>query len=109
MANTAALLGPFGRVGCLVVGLLALGLPAADTTALADETTKSASTTPAEPKTPAAVVGKSANAEAVRLINEKLTEKWQANKLIPSPRCTDHEFIRRASLDIIGRIATPKE
>src|SRR5207302_2146353 len=52
---------------------------------------------------------KSASAETVRLINEKLAEKWQANKLTPSARCTDHEFLRRASLDIIGRIATPKE
>jgi hypothetical protein len=105
MAKPAALLVPFGRVSYLIVGLLlAFGLPVR-----ADETTKPAPPTPAESKTAAAVVGKSANAETVHLINEKLAEKWQANKLTPSPRCSDHEFIRRASLDIIGRIATPKE
>src|SRR5438105_1905801 len=110
MARPAALLVPFRRVGYLVVGLLlAFGLPLADTAARVDETTKPAPTTPAESKPALAVVGKSANVETVRLINDKLTEKWQDNKLTPSPRCTDHEFIRRASLDIIGRIATPKE
>lgn len=100
MANAVALPVSFGRVAFLIAALLfACGLPAADVTAAADETAK-----------PAAAVGsKSANAEQVRLINEKLAEKWQANKLKPSDRCTDHEFIRRASLDIIGRIATPKE
>src|SRR5262249_34941536 len=34
---------------------------------------------------------------------------WADNKLRPSARATDDEFIRRAYLDIIGRIATPAE
>jgi hypothetical protein len=42
-------------------------------------------------------------------INELVEKNWEANKLTPSPRCSDFEFIRRASLDIIGRIATVDE
>ncbi|MFO0865583.1 MAG: DUF1549 domain-containing protein [Gemmataceae bacterium] len=42
-------------------------------------------------------------------INELVEKKWEDNKLTPSARCTDYEFIRRASLDIIGRIATVDE
>src|SRR5262249_48539504 len=34
---------------------------------------------------------------------------WKENKLTPSQICTDHEFFRRACLDIIGRIGTPEE
>jgi hypothetical protein len=47
--------------------------------------------------------------EMVGLINSKLEESWKENKLTPSAVCSDHEFLRRASIDIIGRIATPKE
>ena len=57
----------------------------------------------------AASPGKTADADKVLLINNRLAEKWKANKVTPSQRCTDYEFIRRASLDIVGRIATPKE
>src|ERR1700722_4328360 len=42
-------------------------------------------------------------------INEKLEAGWKANKVVPSKYIDDYEFIRRASLDIIGRIATPAE
>jgi hypothetical protein len=45
----------------------------------------------------------------VNLIDEKILEGWKNNKTYPSERCTDYEFIRRASLDIIGRIPTTKE
>jgi hypothetical protein len=47
--------------------------------------------------------------EQSRLINERVAEKWKAEGLTPSARCDDYTFIRRASLDIIGRIATPEE
>jgi hypothetical protein len=70
-----------------------------------------ASPTPA--KTPAikkpVVVGESGDAEHIRMINEKLAEKWKENKITPSARANDYEFVRRASLDIIGRIARPDE
>jgi hypothetical protein len=55
------------------------------------------------------VLDKTGDAEQVRLINKHLAEKWKANKLTPSPRASDAEFIRRVSLDIIGRIAKPEE
>jgi hypothetical protein len=42
-------------------------------------------------------------------INELLSQAWKANHLRPSARATDYEFLRRVYLDIIGRIATPKE
>src|SRR5262245_39038045 len=48
-------------------------------------------------------------AEVVKLIDQSLRAAWSENKLTPAPRCDDYEFIRRASLDIIGRIATPAE
>jgi hypothetical protein len=58
---------------------------------------------------PLPVLGNSSDAEQVRTINARLAEKWKASKITPSARVSDHEFIRRATLDIIGRIATPKE
>ena len=48
-------------------------------------------------------------ADTVKFINEKLEETWKAEKVVPSRYADDHEFIRRATLDIIGRIATPEE
>jgi hypothetical protein len=47
--------------------------------------------------------------EQVAKINELIKQNWINNKVNPSARCSDYEFIRRASLDIIGRIATEKE
>ncbi len=47
--------------------------------------------------------------DQVGTINEVIQKGWADNKIKPSERCTDYEFIRRASLDIIGRIATIKE
>ncbi len=48
-------------------------------------------------------------AEMVKTINEKVEAEWAKNKVTPSRWVDDHEFIRRASLDIIGRIARPEE
>jgi hypothetical protein len=47
--------------------------------------------------------------EMVSAINKKSEEKWKENKIVPSRYADDYEFIRRASLDIIGRIAKPEE
>lgn len=51
--------------------------------------------------------------EHVNLIDEHITKGWRDTKgkaiTFPSERCTDFEFLRRASLDIIGRIPTVKE
>src|SRR5260370_32155205 len=54
-------------------------------------------------------LAKTADPDKVHLINQQIADKWSANKLTPSARASDYEFLRRASLDIIGRIATPKE
>jgi hypothetical protein len=48
-------------------------------------------------------------ADTTAFINRYLADQWKAEKITPAPRCTDEEFIRRISLDIIGRIATPDE
>jgi hypothetical protein len=54
--------------------------------------------------------GKAASASnPSRRIDEELAKSWQAHGLKPSRLATDEEFIRRATLDIIGRIATPEE
>lgn len=45
----------------------------------------------------------------VNYINEELERLWRDNNVIPSDRCSDYTFIRRASLDIIGRIAKVEE
>ncbi len=65
-----------------------------------------------EPKIPPIVdsmVSKTGGVEQVAFINEEITKAWKANKVQPAPRCSDWEFIRRASLDIIGRIPTHAE
>jgi len=47
--------------------------------------------------------------EMVSTINKLTEAKWKENKIVPSRYADDYEFIRRASLDIIGRIAKPEE
>lgn len=43
-------------------------------------------------------------------INEQIAAKWREAEIKkPAGRATDHEFLRRAFLDLIGRIATPEE
>jgi hypothetical protein len=50
-------------------------------------------------------------ADVVKFINEHIEADWKAQKpqIVPTRYTTDHEFIRRVSLDLIGRIATPEE
>ena len=45
----------------------------------------------------------------VKMINDRLGAQWKANNIVHSRWADDYEFIRRASLDIIGRIATVPE
>jgi hypothetical protein len=43
-------------------------------------------------------------------INELIAKGWEsAGVKKPADRATDHEFLRRAYIDLIGRIATPEE
>jgi len=57
--------------------------------------------------------------EQVRIINQLIAQQWKENTtkdakgkeipITPSKRCSDYEFIRRVSLDLIDRIAKPSE
>jgi len=47
--------------------------------------------------------------DTVKIINAGLEAEWVKNKITPSFYIDDYEFIRRASLDIIGRIAKTEE
>ena len=42
-------------------------------------------------------------------IDELMLDKWKSLKLIPSPRTTDAQFLRRVYLDAAGILPTPEE
>ncbi|MFN0199115.1 MAG: DUF1549 and DUF1553 domain-containing protein [Planctomycetaceae bacterium] len=42
-------------------------------------------------------------------IDRRLSERWQANAVVAAPLADDAEFLRRVSLDLIGRIPTSQE
>ena len=42
-------------------------------------------------------------------VDEMLSESWKAAKVKPSPNATDAEFLRRAYLDLLGRIPNVQE
>src|SRR5436305_12418130 len=44
-----------------------------------------------------------------KTINQLLDKTWKANNVKPSARAPDYDFLRRAFLDLIGRIATSAE
>ncbi|MEO6812192.1 MAG: DUF1553 domain-containing protein [Isosphaeraceae bacterium] len=46
---------------------------------------------------------------AKTVLDEKAATKWRELGLVPSPPCTDAEFLRRAMLDTIGTTPTPDE
>jgi hypothetical protein len=51
-----------------------------------------------------------ASSPQTAFINEQIAAKWkEADIKKPAARATDDEFLRRAFLDLIGRIATPEE
>jgi len=50
-----------------------------------------------------------AGIDQVLFINQEIEKAWKDNKIRPADRCSDYEFIRRASLDLIGRIAKVSE
>jgi hypothetical protein len=104
----------FLAIGGMVLGLALSGPAQADKKAepKKTESKKPASKKtkePAELRTVTDLMAKSDGAAQVAYINEEIRKKWKETKIVPSHRCTDYEFIRRASLDIIGRIAKPSE
>src|SRR5262249_36286383 len=46
---------------------------------------------------------------ANHVIDEKAAAKWRELGLVPSPPCSDSDFLRRAMLDTIGTTPTPDE
>lgn len=42
--------------------------------------------------------------QLARKVDEALEKRWRAERLIPSVTCTDYEFHRRVSLDLVGAI-----
>lgn len=48
-------------------------------------------------------------AATTRAINESLAASWKANNLKPSDKASDQEFIRRVTLDLLGRVASVDE
>jgi hypothetical protein len=96
-------------LGLLLAAALLAGLPQRT---LAKDPPKTEPSKTDEPKknppTHAPAAGPGAS-EQVRYINELIDAQWKENKIIPSTRANDYEFIRRVSLDIIGRIAKPQE
>jgi len=47
--------------------------------------------------------------DQVAFINEQIEKMWEKNKIEAADRCDDYTFIRRATLDIIGRIPKIEE
>jgi hypothetical protein len=67
-------------------------------------------TTPKTETPPSPVVrGPDGLEEPTRLINEYLSKAWKENNLTPAERCSDEEYLRRVTLDLVGRIATYAE
>jgi hypothetical protein len=46
---------------------------------------------------------------SLSFVDRLVAKRWRDLGLTPSPRCTDSEFIRRSSLDIIGTLPGPDE
>src|SRR5215211_5313157 len=47
--------------------------------------------------------------ELVRAVDRHFAEFWARNKITPAPLADDAEFLRRLSLDLVGRIPTAAE
>lgn len=109
---------PLALGACVMIGLVFAFAPAAPAQTKkddpkADKAEKGDAKAEPEIKTDAkfkdVMVGNVGGVEQVKLIDDEIEKAWKENKVAPSNRCSDYEFIRRASLDIIGRIATPAE
>jgi hypothetical protein len=116
MTNASRRASRWGRLLFIGAGLLTLAALVSDSNTRAAQKTDKGKTTapqvfndiiakPKDSKGNEVEVG----IDVIAFINEQLEKGWKDNKLTPADRCTDYEFIRRASLDLIGRIAKVSE
>src|SRR5438128_9527801 len=63
----------------------------------------------AQDKSPPTPLKPGTIAPQTKTINELMEKTWKDNNVKPSARASDYDFLRRAFLDLIGRIATPAE
>ena len=83
------------KLGACALGLLLCGSPGVLDARGAEAEAESASKPRAEVRLP--------------YIDEMIKEAWDEAKVKPSPPATDEEFLRRAYLDVLGRIPNIKE
>jgi hypothetical protein len=86
--------------------------PAKDKTTGKDKDTTKAPAPPKEPKPLHLKLHAGTEAdvpEMTKIINDKLAALWKDNSVVHAEWANDHEFIRRVSLDLIGRVATQDE
>lgn len=95
----------------LVMGLLVVGVLCQTPVGVAQAPAKNKApyVLPELPRINVASEDKANIEDVVKVIDDHLIQGWKDNEVVPSAMCDDYTFIRRASLDIIGRIATPEE
>lgn len=101
-------------IACAVLALGALTAPATLTQVARAETKAAVKATTVSTSTPVSVaptLGKlpPADRPMVEVIDRYIEEKLQAAKVAPAPQIDDANFIRRATLDLLGRVPTPPE
>jgi hypothetical protein len=64
---------------------------------------------PAKQPTTRGSGGGSSDADIIAYINEQIETGWKDNKITPAQTASNHEFLRRAYLDIVGRIPSIEE
>ncbi len=119
MAHAAVRVGAWTLIGVLLLGLIGLPPFADARSATQDQPTtsddsskqdKNGSALPKFAQLKMTIVSKDPDvSEMSKVINQHLEASWVANKITPSGYVDDFDFIRRASLDIIGRIARADE
>jgi hypothetical protein len=66
---------------------------------------------PDKPRSPTGGIagGGASDADIIAYINQQIEQGWAENKITPSRAASDHEFLRRAYLDLVGRIPSVAE
>jgi uncharacterized protein DUF1549/uncharacterized protein DUF1553 len=115
------MLGSLRRLGVVTLALIALiafvsGNGATGQTPEKKGEQKATSAKEDTPKeTPAKSPGTSGSgssvtdADVIAYINQMIEDGWKDNKITPSRYATDHEWLRRVYLDIVGRIPAVQE